>query len=120
MSWFLPPMLCLTTLPTAAGLQKVAPREPPKIWAEGLPAECERISQDSPSVNTDLSLPQPPARGCVRLPYLPQPIPHLCGWLLGGGHRLSGHECEQTPGDGGRQGSPMCCRPWGRRELNTT
>lgn len=27
---------------------------------------------DSPSVNTD-DPPQPPARGCVRLPYLPKP-----------------------------------------------
>ena len=35
-------------------------------------------------------------------------------------HRLRGHEFEQTPGDGGGQGSLVCCSPWGRKELDTT
>ena len=30
------------------------------------------------------------------------------------------HEFEQTPGDGEGQGSLVCCRPWGREELDTT
>ena len=29
---------------------------------------------------------------------------------------LSGHEFDQTPGDGEGQGSPVCCRQWGRRK----
>ena len=29
---------------------------------------------------------------------------------------LSGQELEQTPGDGGGQGSLACCRPWGYKE----
>ena len=32
---------------------------------------------------------------------------------------LSGQELEQTPGDGGGQGSLACCRPWGYKESDT-
>ena len=32
-------------------------------------------------------------------------------------HRLSGHEFEQTLGDGEGQGSLVCCSPWGHKEL---
>ena len=35
-------------------------------------------------------------------------------------HRLSGHEFEQTPGDGEGQGSLVCCRPRNRKEPDTT
>ena len=35
-------------------------------------------------------------------------------------HQLNGHEFEQTVGDGERQGSLVCCSPWGHKELNTT
>ena len=35
-------------------------------------------------------------------------------------HRLSGHEFEQTLGDGEGQGSLACCRPWYHKELDTT
>ena len=35
--------------------------------------------------------------------------------MVGWHHRLNGHELEQTPGGGGRQGSLMCCSPWRRR-----
>ena len=35
-------------------------------------------------------------------------------------HRLNGHEFEQAPGDGERQGSLACCSPQGRKELDTT
>ena len=35
-------------------------------------------------------------------------------------HRLSGHEFEQTPGDGERQGSLACGSPWGHKELDMT
>ena len=34
-------------------------------------------------------------------------------------HWLTGHEFEQTLGDGG-QGHLACCSPWGRRELDMT
>ena len=36
--------------------------------------------------------------------------------MVGWHHRLNGHEFEQALGDGEGQGSPDCCRPWGRRE----
>ena len=29
-------------------------------------------------------------------------------------------EFEQAPGDGERQGSLVCCSPWGRKESDTT
>ena len=35
-------------------------------------------------------------------------------------HQLSGHEFEQTPGDGKGQGSLECCSPWGCKESDTT
>ena len=31
-------------------------------------------------------------------------------------HRFNGHEFGQTPGDGERQGSLVCCSPWGHKE----
>ena len=40
----------------------------------------------------------------------------MAGWH----HRLDGHEFEQAPGVGDRQGGLMCCHPWGRRESDTT
>ena len=35
-------------------------------------------------------------------------------------HQLSGHEFEQTPRDGGGQGSLARCSPWGCMESDTT
>ena len=35
-------------------------------------------------------------------------------------HWLNGHEFEQILRDGGRQGSPECCSPWGRKESDMT
>ena len=40
--------------------------------------------------------------------------------MVGWHHRLSGYEFEQTQGDGEGQGSLACCRPWDRKELDTT
>ena len=40
--------------------------------------------------------------------------------VVGGHHRLDGHEFEQTPGDGDRCGSLVCCNPWSRKELDMT
>ena len=36
--------------------------------------------------------------------------------IVGGHHRLSGHEFEQTPGDSEGQGSQVCCSPWDHKE----
>ena len=40
--------------------------------------------------------------------------------MVGWHHRLDRHELEQAPGVGDRQGSLVCCSPWGRKELDTT
>ena len=40
----------------------------------------------------------------------------MAGWH----HRLNDHEFEQALGLGGGQGSLVCCRPWGCKELDTT
>ena len=40
--------------------------------------------------------------------------------MVGWHHRLSGHEFEQTLGDGEGQGGLACCNPWGRKESDTT
>ena len=39
--------------------------------------------------------------------------------MVGGHHRLNGHEFELTQGVGDGQGGLACC-PWGRKELNRT
>ena len=39
----------------------------------------------------------------------------MAGWH----HGLSGHEFEQTPGDGEGQGSLVCCSSWGHKEPDT-
>ena len=40
--------------------------------------------------------------------------------MVGWHRRLNGHEFEQAPGDGERQGSLACCSPWSHEELGTT
>ena len=40
--------------------------------------------------------------------------------MVGWHYRLNGHEFEQTPGYSERQGSLVCCSPWGLKELDTT
>ena len=35
-------------------------------------------------------------------------------------HRLNGHEFEQTQGDSEGQGSLVCCRSWGCKQLDMT
>ena len=40
--------------------------------------------------------------------------------MIGWHHQLNGHEFEQAPGDDEGQGSPVCCSPWGHKELDMT
>jgi len=40
--------------------------------------------------------------------------------MVGWHHQLSGHEFGQILGDGEGQGSPVCCSPWGHKELDMT
>ena len=40
--------------------------------------------------------------------------------MVGWHHQLNGHEFEQAPGDGERQGNLACCSPRGCKELGTT
>ena len=40
--------------------------------------------------------------------------------MVGGHHRLDGHEVEQTLGDGDGQGSLVCCSSWSHKESDTT
>ena len=40
--------------------------------------------------------------------------------MVGWHHRLNGHEFEQALGVGDRQGSLVCCSPWGHKELDMT
>ena len=40
--------------------------------------------------------------------------------MVGWHHQLDGHEFEQALGVGDGQGSLVCCRPWGRKQSDTT
>ena len=40
--------------------------------------------------------------------------------MVGWQNQLDGHEFEQAPGVGDRQGSLVCCNPWGHKESDTT
>ena len=40
--------------------------------------------------------------------------------MVGWHHQLDGHEFEQVPVVGDRQGSLVCCSPWGCKELDMT
>ena len=40
--------------------------------------------------------------------------------MVGWHPQLNGHEFEQALGDGKRQGSLVCCSPWGPKESDTT
>ena len=40
--------------------------------------------------------------------------------MVGWHHRLDGHEFEQAPGVGDRQGSLVCYSPWGCKKLDIT
>ena len=40
--------------------------------------------------------------------------------MVGWHHLLNGHEFEQTPGDGERQGNLMYCSQWNHKELHMT
>ena len=39
---------------------------------------------------------------------------------VGWHHRLDGHEFDQALGVGDRQGSLVCCSPWGHKESDMT
>ena len=40
--------------------------------------------------------------------------------MVGWHHWLDGHEFDQAPGVGGRQGGLVCCSSWGRKESDMT
>ena len=40
--------------------------------------------------------------------------------MIGWPHRLDEHEFEQALGVGDRQGSLVCCNPWGHKESDST
>ena len=40
--------------------------------------------------------------------------------MVGWHHQFNGHEFEKALGDGGGQGSLVCCSPWDGKELDKT
>jgi len=40
--------------------------------------------------------------------------------MVGWHHEFNGHEFEQTSSDSKGEGSPVCCTPWGHKEVNIT
>ena len=45
---------------------------------------------------------------------------HTKDGMVGWHHQLSGHEFEQTLGNGDGQGSLACCSPWGHKKSDMT
>ena len=40
--------------------------------------------------------------------------------MVGWHHQFTGHELDQIRNDSERQGSQVCCSPWGRKESDVT
>ena len=70
----------------------------------------------SPNAKSSLLRKDPDARKDWRQEEKGMTEDEMVGWH----HRLNGHEFEQAPGDGDRQGSLACCSPWGHKESDTT
>ena len=103
-----------------------------------IPLDCKEIKPVNPKeIRTEYSL-----EGLMLKPKL-QYFGHLMCWLIGKDpdagkdwrheekgmtedevvgwqHQLNGHESEQAPWVGDRQGSLACCSPWGHKESDTT
>ena len=52
--------------------------------------------------------------------WLQQYVNCEMGDMVGCHYQLDGHEFEQAPGVGDRQGSLACCGPWGHKESDMT
>ena len=66
---------------------------------------CERLTRKDPDAGKDWRQEE---KGTTE--------DEMVGWY----HRLDGHEFEQAPGVGDRQGSLVCFSPWGCKESDVT
>ena len=104
------------------------------------PLECKESKPVNPIGNEPcIFIGRPDAKAEAPILWLPDPKIWLFGkdpdaekdWrqaekgmtedeMVGWHHRLNGHEFEQILGDRDGQESPMCCSPWGCKELEMT
>ena len=102
------------------GLKKIKPvnpkGNPPWIFIERTDAEAEAPILWPPDVKSWLIRKDPDAGKDWRQEEKGTTENEMVGWH----HWLSGHEFEQTLGDGEVQGSLACCSPWGCKESDMT
>ena len=108
------------TLESLSDCKEIKPVNPsgyqPWIFTGRTDAEAEAPILWSPDVKNWLFGKDPHAGKDGRQEEKRATADEMVGWH----HRLNGHECEQTPGDGEGQGSLAWCSPWGCKESGMT
>ena len=118
-NWSFQTVVLEKTLKNPLDSKKIKPVNPkgnqPWIFVERTDAEAEAPILWPPDVKSGLIRKDPDAGRDWRQEEKGTTEGEMVEWH----HWLSGHEFEQTPGDGEGQGSLPCCSPWGCKELDT-
>ena len=119
-NWCLQSVVLQKTPESPLGWKEIKPvnlkRNPPWILIEKTDAESEALVFWSSDANNWLIGKVPDAGKDWGQKEKRVSEDEMAGWH----HRCNGHEVGQTPGDGQGQGGPVCCSPWGCKELYTT
>ena len=86
------------------------------IFIERIDAESETPTLWPPDTRNWLTGKDPDARKDWRLEERGMTEDEMVGWR----HQLGGHELKQATRVGERQGSLVCCSPWGWKKSDTT
>ena len=114
-NWCFSTVVLEKTLGSPLDCKKIQPVHPKRnqswIFIERTDAEAETPILWPPDVKNWLTEKDPDAGKDWRREEKGLTENEMVGWH----HRLSGHEFEQSLGDGEEQGSLACCSPWGHR-----
>ena len=107
----------LSRVPWMAWIKQINPKgNQPWIFTRRTDAEAEAILLQPPDVKNWLIGKYPDAGKDWRQEDKGTMEDEMFGWH----HQIDGHEFEQTPGVGAKQGSLVCCSPWGYKESDMT
>ena len=108
------------TLESPLGCKEIKPVNPkgdqPWIFIGRTDAEAEALILWPPDAKSWLISKYPDAGKDWRQEEKGHTEAEMVGWH----HWLNGHKFEQALGSGERQGSQVCCSPWGHEESDTT